>query len=210
MKAICIYSLIFILTASCTNKKSEIAIQPFKNFDSKLVDTLSSVIKDYYDADVIILEPIVLPENAFINVKSPRYRADSLLVFLKEIKPSSSKHIIGLLNEDISTTKKDNKGKMLEPSSKYADWGIMGLGYRPGPSCIVSTYRLKTPNQKLFIERFLKVSLHELGHNFGIPHCETQGCVMQDAAETIATVDKVGFTLCNKCNKIKERKFIIF
>ena len=66
---------------------------------------------------------------------------DQLIKILKETKPDSLDFIIGLIDKDISTTKKDSKGHPLEPISKYQDWGVFGLGYRPGVSCIVSTYR---------------------------------------------------------------------
>lgn len=39
--------------------------------------------------------------------------------------------MIGITQKDISTSK-----------GQYADWGIMGLAYRPGNSCVASYYRL--------------------------------------------------------------------
>lgn len=101
---------------------------------------------------------------------------------------------------DISTTKKDESGNVLKPESRYSDWGVFGLGYRPGCSSIVSTFRLGTSNRKLLLERIKKVCNHELGHNFGLPHCtSSETCVLRDAAETIKTVDNVDDTLCNIC-----------
>ena len=85
-----------------------------------------------------------------------------------------------------------------KPSYKYADWGIFGLGFMPGKSCIVSTFRLKEKN---FRSRFIKICCHELGHNFGLPHCSDKSCIMQDAAETIKTIDNVKLNLCNSCKK---------
>ena len=78
---------------------------------------------------------------------------------------------------------------------------MFGLGYRPGPSCIVSTYRLKNTDQRKFIERLKKVAIHELGHNLGLDHCESELCVMRDAVETIKTIDRVDSRLCEQCRK---------
>lgn len=74
---------------------------------------------------------------------------------------------IGLTTNDISTTK-----------GQIEDYGIMGLGYQPGSSCVVSTFRL---NKKNLQEQFFKVSIHELGHTAGLPHCKVLNCFMRDA-----------------------------
>jgi archaemetzincin len=50
-----------------------------------------------------------------------------------------------------------------------------------------------------FVARLKKVSCHELGHNFGLPHCPNKTCIMQDAAETIKTIDNVSLHLCDEC-----------
>ena len=80
----------------------------------------------------------------------------------------------------------------------------MGLAYCPGNSCVVSDFRLKTKNKALHIARFKKVIIHELGHNFGLPHCPDKKCVMTDAVESIKTIDNAKPGLCNTCkNKLK-------
>lgn len=165
-----------------------------------LIDSIQSAIKKTYNIDVFQLKQIELPQHAFVDIKSPRYRADSLIKYLKTYKPDSLNYILGLTTKDISTTKRDKNGALKKPEYKYKDWGVFGLGYVPGPSSIVSTYRYKDTNKKLFIERVQKISAHELGHNFGLPHCKSGlPCIMKDAAETIKTVDEVDLILCESC-----------
>ena len=139
--------------------------------------------------------------NAFVNIKSPRYRADSLLIDLFQNRPDSIDYLLGITSKDISTTKRDSKGNIRQPKSKYLDWGIFGLGYKPGVSCVISTYRLNNGKSDLLISRVQKIAVHEIGHNMGLDHCETEKCVMQDAVETISTVDNEGFELCERCYK---------
>jgi archaemetzincin len=197
-----IFCMIFHLSYFNTNKT--IGIQPFKGFDKNFMDTLSKTIKQVYGFNVIILPEKDLPKNAFINVKSPRYRADTLLKYLEKNRPATVNHVIGLTVKDISSTTYDEKGNIKDPEFKYKDWGIFGLGYCPGPCCVVSTFRLKNTSKENFILRFKKVCIHELGHNLGLPHCPTPGCVMGDACETIKTVDNERLGLCSKCKaKIK-------
>jgi archaemetzincin len=54
----------------------------------------------------------------------------------------------------------------------------MGLGYRPGKSCVVSDFRLSCKNKN---EQCYKLVLHELGHTAGLPHCKVKTCLMRDA-----------------------------
>ncbi len=63
--------------------------------------------------------------------------------------------------------------------------GIMGFGYLPGNACVISNYRLgKYPQTQIQLnEKLLKVALHELGHNFGLPHCPDEQCIMIEAKE---------------------------
>ena len=201
MKYLSIFFWLALSLTACTeNTPKKIAIQPFGNFDANLQDSVVASVERTYGFEVIELPSRELPENAFINVKSPRYRADTIIQILKREKPNEYDHIIGLTSSDISTTKKDRNGNPLEPKYRYQDWGIFGLGFRPGPSCIASTYRLKANDPKLLVERLKKVCNHELGHNLGLPHCESSDkCVMKDAAESIKTVDNVYLTLCDDC-----------
>lgn len=191
--------LIFLTSLSCSHKELHIAIQPYKGFEAHLVDSIAKSLQDAYQARITILPARALPENAFVNIKSPRYRADSLLKDLHLHKPEDVDYIIGLTNSDISTTKRDQYDRVREPSYKYSDWGIFGLGYMPGPSCIVSSHRLHNPDPELFKSRLRKVCIHELGHNFGLKHCPNSHCVMRDALEKISTVDEADMGFCGDC-----------
>jgi archaemetzincin len=193
--------LIFIILIcfSCSSEPKLIGIQPYGNIDAEIIQSISTSLKHAYKMDVVILSNKELPKSAFVNIKSPRYRADSLLIDLSKIRPDSVDFILGITSKDISTTKRDSEGKIKKPESKYIDWGIFGLGYMPGQSSIISTFRLKNTSPENFKSRAQKISVHEVGHNFGLQHCEVNKCVMQDAVETIKTIDLADFDLCEKC-----------
>mgnify|MGYP003601516182 FL=1 len=80
----------------------------------------------------------------------------------------------------------------------------MGLGYCPGNSCVISTFRLKNKDKNLELSRLKKVVIHEFGHNLGLPHCSDKHCVMTSAAEKISTIDNEKMELCVKCKNILE------
>jgi archaemetzincin len=197
----------FISTAlfftSCKNKTTTtpkpIGVIVFGDIPTEYKDSVEAALARTYRIPIVFLGEQTIPKRFFVTIKSPRYRADSIIRYLKHNKPDSIGYVLGLTAFDISTTKRDGNGNILKPEYKYSDWGIFGLGYMPGVSCVVSSYRLKHPNKKVFISRLQKVAIHELGHNMGLPHCTNKSCVMTDAVERISTIDNEGFELCEEC-----------
>ena len=94
------------------------------------------------------------------------------------------------LRVDISVTK-----------GKVEDFGVMGLGYRPGKSCVASTFRLDKNNRNL---QFYKIAIHELGHTQGLKHCPEKHCFMRDAEGGNPTNELSDF--CNNCKLVLKSK----
>lgn len=165
--------LVFLfLVFSCKKEKSEngaksqkvIVIQPLGDFKTEQSQKVFIGIKSI-NPNVILRPSISFPENSYYKPRN-RYRADSIIKSLKD-KIGKDSVIVGLSNRDISTTYKG-----------IVDWGVMGLGYRPGKACVVSDFRLSSKNKK---EQFHKLVLHELGHTEGLSHCSVKTCLMRDA-----------------------------
>lgn len=164
-------------------EEKTIIIQPFSDLKEADVNFVANELKKLY-SKVIINKPIKFPQNALNEVKT-RYRADSLIRFLSN-RTERGFLTIGLTSKDISTTK-----------GKHADWGVMGLGYCPGKSCIASSFRLKGENK---LEKLFKVAIHELGHTQGLPHCKVKTCLMRDAEGKDHLDEEKDF--CEKCKKV--------
>jgi archaemetzincin len=170
-----------------STKPKTIIVQPMGNFDIKLAKYTLAELKKIYPH--FILNPnCELPKAAFNPTKN-RYRADSILNIYK-YKYGKDTVIIAMTSKDISTTK-----------GKIADWGIMGLGHRPGNVCVVSTYRL---NKKNLINQFYKLCIHELGHTQGLPHCPVKTCYMRDAEGGNPIDEETDF--CVKCKEFLKGK----
>lgn len=196
--------LVCLLMLSCTSPVSEktvVGVIPYEGISKEKVSMLRSAVEEYYGVQTKLLPEQALPQEAFVNIKSPRYRADKLIDMQEQNMGDDIDYILGLTESDISVTKKDENGNIKKPEWKYNDFGIMGLAYCPGESCIVSGFRLKHPDKEVHFGRFKKVVIHELGHNFGLPHCPDKKCVMTDAVEKIKTIDDAKPELCAECKK---------
>jgi archaemetzincin len=198
----------FLLFLSCSkNKQAQlktkvVGILPYKGISRNQIEGISQAIESFYGIQAKILEEKELPKLAFINIKSPRYRADSIIRFQNRNMPKGVDFVLGITNKDVSITKKNEDGTIKKPVWKYNDFGVMGLAYCPGKSGIVSTFRLKNKDESLASERFKKVAIHEFGHNLGLPHCPDKHCIMTSAAEKVSTIDNEKMQLCAAC-KVK-------
>ena len=154
----------------CMCPHATIYIQPYDNFTEEEVNKLLPVIKDQFDYWLYgewkfkILKPIPIPEKSFILNKN-RYKAIDII--RTQSKNINDGVIIGLTHKDICADVHNIK-----------NYGIVGLSYKPGNSCIVSDKRLK--NKSII----WKPILHEFMHAFyGANHCpkDDPKCFMVDA-----------------------------
>jgi archaemetzincin len=173
-----------------------IGILPFGDFSKNDVSLVQDALALEFGNKIVVLPSRSIPRRFFINIKSPRYRADSLIAYLAQSKPDSIDVIIGLTNDDISVSKREEDGSIKKPEAKYADFGVFGYGYVSAPGAVVSAFRIRSA---LYHDRLIKIAVHEVGHNLGLSHCDNKKCVMTDAAEKIATVDEAGMHLCEVC-----------
>jgi archaemetzincin len=147
-----------------SRQQKVIVIQPYSDLSLSQAEYIITEIKKVCP-NVKVNTSIPLPPTAYY-AKNNRYRADSLIAIQRRI--ANGKYtLLGLTSKDISTTKGNTK-----------DFGVMGLGFCPGTACVVSTYRLRGKNR---MEKFRKVTLHELAHTEGLPHCPDPHCYMRDA-----------------------------
>jgi archaemetzincin len=192
IKKLIIFILGLVCVFSCNDKdtinseSSEqidpivINIQPFDGIPQNQLTYVYNELHKIYP-NILINKSISLPRKAFYASRN-RYRADSLIKYLRTITPNG--HVtIGMTDKDISHTK-----------GNIQDYGIMGLGYQPGKSCVVSTFRLSKEN---LLEQYFKLSIHELGHTQGLPHCPVKSCFMRDAKGKNHTDEETDF--CPKC-----------
>jgi len=176
-----------LINQSCDNHNSKklIILQPLDDFPAKETQLIRNGLLKIYDVQIIIAKSIPLPANTYYQPMN-RFNANGLIDFLSD-KKGGAYTTIGLTDRDVFTAKGANK---------Y--WGVMGLGTLNADASIVSTKRLHHDNE--MDEELIKLTAHELGHNFGLPHCVDKACIMADAEGHNNFYRETG--LCERCKKV--------
>jgi archaemetzincin len=155
----------------------------------KVLAAVASGLRAFYPVQVRLLPAVPLPKAAFYPARR-RWRAEILLDWLERHMPADGMKILGLTSADISTTK-----------GAAQDWGVLGLGSLDGHACVLSSYRARRHvTVAVELARMAKVAVHEVGHTFGLEHCPTPGCLMEDARGKVATTDGED-DLCPACRR---------
>ena len=175
-----------IIKQKVNNPKKVIYIQTLGDFESKYIFEVQKTLEKFYDVKTVIKPSLTLSDDILAGSKT-RYDADKILD-----KFESKENLLLLIEKDIAWK-----------YGKIPEWGIFGLGLCPGNTCVISTFRLKNKvTESKIIERLVKVCVHEIGHNLGLEHCQSNSnCLMSAANGTIKTIDKNKIWFCKNCMK---------
>ncbi|MFH1397353.1 MAG: hypothetical protein ABIH27_02215, partial [Candidatus Omnitrophota bacterium] len=120
-----------------------------------------------------------------------QYLVDDFYSIAGNIKRYSSQDAILLLT-DVDVTGFRN--------GKHLDY-LFGRASPEKNVTVMSTHRFYSPDRDLYQRRVLKNAIHELGHIFGLGHCDDSACVMR-FSKNVEELDKTGLEFCPSCKKI--------
>ena len=126
---------------------------------------------------------IPMPQKCLIPERG-QYNA---LCILEQVLKYPGYRVVGIVSEDMA----------------FEGYNfLLGLAAKNERGCIVSVHRLRASGARYF-ERVKKEIMHELGHTFGLKHCDNR-CVMQ-FSNSVVDVDIKPAEFCDECaSRIRE------
>jgi archaemetzincin len=154
--------------------------------DERLLDTAARAVKSVFRVSVRVDRRPERPTQAF-DPKRGQHSSTQILKWLVG-RASAGGRTLGVTDVDLFI-----------PVLTFV-YGEAQLG---GAAAVVSTARLAVtagpdPDHRLFDSRLVKECIHELGHTFGLIHCESRACVMARSVNLIE-VDAKRIQMCADC-----------
>ncbi len=160
--------------------------------DSRVLTAVRSVVERTFGRSVHLWSQRDRPVDAF-DARRQQHSSTRILQWLVERRPDQAQKVLALTDVDLFI-----------PILTF----VFGEAQLDGAAAIVSTARLRTnhgtSNIRLLTTRLAKECVHELGHTFGLIHCDRPGCVMTRSV-SVLDVDAKTASFCEECwNRYQE------
>ena len=156
--------------------------------DPDILRRLRATLAKFLPLPVRVLHPMPLPPQTY-HLARHQYHSTQLLEFLVDDVETEAFRILGVTAEDLYI-----------PILTF----VFGEAQLNGKAAIISLFRPRgdadgtTPPRPVFLERLIKLSLHELGHTFGLEHCREDGCLM-GFSSNLEKLDQNHIAFCDYC-----------
>ena len=171
-----------------------IVLVPVGEIDRNVMDWLKNDLSPLFNKVVSIGKGMPEPDYAF-DQKRKQYSSTAILkATMKQREYAPYEKILGIVDHDLFV-----------PELNFV------FGQASPKAAVISLIRLRQTfyhlpeDQTLFHQRILTEAVHELGHTFGLEHCENTRCVMF-FSNSLMDTDRKGSEFCPSC-KSKLPKF---
>jgi len=166
--------------APASTPKPTIALAVIGDTPRDVIADLTPILRETFGAEIVMAPPVALPASSW-NASRRQYLSTKLLDALESAKRPEWERLLGIADVDLYVP--DLNFVFGEADSRR------GVG-------VFSLARLRAgADEALFKRRAATEAIHELGHTYGLSHCDKPTCVMW-FSNTLAESDHKGTKFC--------------
>jgi archaemetzincin len=178
------------------NKEMGILLVAVGEIDRSVVDWLRNDLTKVFNKKVFIGKGMSEPDYAY-NRKRKQYLSTAILNAIMEQKEVALyEKTLGIVDHDLFVPELNFVFGQASP--KAAIISLTRLG---------QTFYHLPEDQNLFHQRVLTEAVHELGHTYGLGHCENSKCVMF-FSNSLMDTDRKGSEFCPNCKGKLHRSLV--
>jgi archaemetzincin len=168
--------------------RGEIVIAPVGEVDERVLAHLSLEVGRRLARPCQVGPGLPAPEEAF----DPRRRQYAAEAILQQLHPGDAERVLGVVDVDLYVSALNF---------------VFGVADTAGRRAVIALPRLREgfygapDNEALFHERAVKEAVHELGHTYGLRHCNNRRCVMA-FSNSLADTDYKAAEFCQRCQRM--------
>ena len=169
----------------------QIRLVPVGNVDLAILEWLGVALRDSLKMECSIHGSLLDPADTYHPARQ-QYNSTGLLAKLLQLENAGDTKILGVADVDLFI-----------PILTF----VYGEAQLANRAAVVSVHRLRQqfyglpPDEGLFYERCEKEALHELGHTFGLLHCQHFDCLMH-FSNSIEQIDLKTNSFCESCTRL--------
>jgi archaemetzincin len=169
--------------------QDKIIVQSFGEIDTDLAKAVSLAVEDSFSIGSTIGQQLLVPAQSYSRERDQYHSTEFLNVLAKQDGTCIK---LGITNVDLFV-----------PELNF----VFGEASTILRAAVFSTARLdpraygEHENHALLTRRAITEAIHELGHVFGLGHCNRPSCVMW-FSNMLSETDRKGSEFCQQCAKL--------
>jgi archaemetzincin len=168
--------------------RDKLYLIPFHLSDEEILNPLDQNLARRFPLFTRVLRRLINIDTAF-DAHRNQYHSTELLAQLIDDPPRDAARILGITSIDLFV-----------PVLTF----VFGEAQLDGIGALISTARLRNefyglpPDAAKYRKRIIKEAVHEMGHTYGLIHCQYPWCVMNQATY-VDDVDERSGDFCENC-----------
>lgn len=171
----------------------EIMLVPVGEVERGLLEHLCAAVSEQFERPCRIGKPLSPALGYAYDARRGQYAAETIL---RQLQAQDAERVLAVIDRDLYV-----------PQLNF----VFGLADRRERRALIALPRLREQfyggpaDEALFRRRAVKEAVHELGHTYGLGHCNNSRCVMA-FSNTLRDTDHKAQTFCERCQaKIEDK-----